>query len=86
MQDIVKQGQIIRALWDEFELITIPIQAPEIQRVEMKKAFYMGALVVMDQIVMKIGEDESVGEEEGALLLQQIHQECMSFFTEAGSQ
>ena len=36
--------ETVKSSWDEFEADIIPKDAPEIQRHEMKRAFYMGAL------------------------------------------
>lgn len=64
--------------WDSFEKSIIPIGAPEIQRIEMRRAFYAGATSLL-QLMLDLGEDD-VTEDGGMMVIEGLRQECRAFF------
>lgn len=41
--DLATQGKIIQGGWRAFEMLVLPESAPDIQRTEMRRAFFAGA-------------------------------------------
>jgi hypothetical protein len=66
------------AQWSEFAGQVIPVDALPVQRIEMKRAFYGGAHVILSMMFHAVGP-ESVSEEEGIKLLETWHRECEVF-------
>lgn len=67
----------IAAHWAAFEALVISPTAPQIQRHEMRLAFYAGAAAVLD-ITYGIG-GESTSEAGGVAILQSLHDESHQF-------
>ena len=70
----------IKEQWERFSDLIIPQNAPEIQKEEMRRAFYCG-VEAMSRIQFNIG-DSSVTEDEAIKILEGIHQECELFAAE----
>lgn len=68
----------INAGWEKFEQQTIPKEAPEIQRTEMRRAFYSGVLTLMK--LMKGLSEQDISEEQVAKFIAQLDRECYEFF------
>lgn len=66
-------------IWREFEKRSLS-NAPIEQRVEMQKAFYMGASTLLG-ILQEIPDD--ISEDEGAEVFEQLHQECKAYLEAA---
>lgn len=64
--------------WKSFESAIIPTDAPDIQKREMRKAFYAGAASVAD-IQYRIGCDD-VSEEEGMKTLEKLHRDIDEYY------
>lgn len=62
--------------WATFETV-LPLNAPPMQRKEMRLAFYAGVEAVL-RILVQIGRDD-VSQEAGEALLQSLHDECQAF-------
>jgi hypothetical protein len=58
--------------WEIFEDAVLPENAPEVQRTEMKKAFFSGALCVLVQVGMS---SKGLSDEEGAEFIQSVYDE-----------
>lgn len=58
-------------------LALLPANAPEVQRKEMKRAFYMGATVMLKQQLMIA--DDTVTEDEGVEILTELAIEINDF-------
>lgn len=75
-------GLSIAAKWEGFEkAILDPINASPMQRLEMKKAFYGGALSVthlMSQAADLTPNTEEA-DDECSVLFQSLHDECLEF-------
>lgn len=64
--------------WEKFEkLILEPINASDIQRLEMKKAFFAGAAEAMS--ILMVVSNKQTSEEAGAAIIEGIVQEIESF-------
>lgn len=65
--------------WLSFEADVIPLTAPSIQHVEMRRAFYSGAIAIL-QYTEQIGEipDELTG----MRMLERLHIEKRAFINE----
>ena len=66
--------------WAEFERRILPKNAPTVQRVETKRAFYAGAQAVL--FVMVQIADADASDEAGAAILEGLHDECRRFGAE----
>lgn len=52
----------IAAMWTDFAAHTVPAEAPPIQRIEMRKAFFAGflqALIALQDVAHQMPEDEA---------------------------
>lgn len=67
----------IKALWESYRDSCIPEGAHETQRVEMRRAFYAGALHVL-ATTYEIGGSE-FSEEDGVETLESMYKECEDF-------
>jgi hypothetical protein len=67
----------IQQAWQTFERDIIPADAPTIQRVEMKRAFYAGAAVILS-VNAHIAE-EGVSEDAAVAILEGLMEEAMLF-------
>lgn len=67
----------LREAWESFEREVVPREAGEVQRTEMRRAFYGGAWAVLCA-AYGIG-DESVSEEQGVEILAGLIRECETF-------
>ena len=74
----------LAAWWQEYESQVIPRAADDIQRQEMRNAFYAGAGAVM-QVNFEIGEP-SVSEEEGLRMLDRLRDELLGFVREKAAE
>lgn len=62
--------------WKSFELAVVPIAAPAIQREEMRRAFYAGAVACFGVVMTAVGPDD---DEECATNLEVLQQELATF-------
>lgn len=69
----------IQSFWEEFKVI-LPKDAPDIQIVEMKKAFYAGAGSIL-KVQYDIG-DKKVSEEAALAILSGLNEEIIVFAEE----
>lgn len=67
----------VAQLWYEFSHRVLPPTAPEIQRIEMRRAFYAGFYGCITASV-EIA-DQCPDEDEGALAFQTLDDECRRF-------
>jgi len=70
----------IQEQWKQFSALVIQNDAPEIQKQEMKLAFYGGAEAVL-RLQLNI-TDPSVSDDAGVQMLEGIHDECRRFAAE----
>ena len=63
--------------WGLFEKAVIPIDAPAIQRQEMRRAFYGGAAALL-RLQWVVG-DGAIGEDAGVAIIEGWHDECLRF-------
>lgn len=70
---------IIEAEWETYRRMTIPPDAPPIQLIEMRRAFYFGANALM-HINQCIGEPD-ISEDAGLSILSSIRAELDAFLT-----
>lgn len=73
-------GVSIAAWWDDFAARVLPEDAPEVQRVEMRRAFYAGvaSLLITQKKLADLTDDE------GAAALDKIEREYTAFFVSGG--
>lgn len=69
--------QIIEEQWMAFERAVLAPTAPEVQRTEMRKAFYAGAAVLF-KVLMDLGEPE-ISEDVGEATLERIGNEIQAY-------
>lgn len=67
----------VGASWTSFEEALLK-GAPEIQRTEMRRAFYGGAFSILAICLTVVG-DPDVPDEDSVKLLDRLHKECMAF-------
>lgn len=65
--------------WTDFENDVIPLDAPPIQHIEMRRAFYAGAIAIL-QFTKKIADIPD--EREGMQMLERLHVEKRAFMAE----
>jgi hypothetical protein len=68
--------------WQEFEKKIMPKNAPEIQRKEMRRAFYAGAWTML-KLVQSLGAD-GIPEEDAIGVLEEVDKECIEFLSQVG--
>jgi hypothetical protein len=68
----------VQERWEQYAAMTIPPDAPEVQRTEMRRAFFQGVWTCLCRCGA-IGDDEEIGEEEGAAMLEAWVGECRGF-------
>jgi len=69
--------------WDAFSALVMPKDAPTLQRLEMRRAFYAGFEAAL-RIQWGIG-DKSISEDAGIAIIEGLHQECKLFAARIGS-
>ena len=67
----------IAAEWERYAASVLPASAPEIQRIECRRAFYAGAMSTL-AIVEGLGEDH-VSEDAGIAILNGLKDESERF-------
>lgn len=72
-----KSTSTIREAWLSYMDEIVPKDAPSTQLQESKRAFVAGAFHVLN-VLTAIGDD-SVTEDEGVTVIEQLHQECETF-------
>lgn len=70
-------GSILNGGWESFQKDVIPPEAGPIQVLEMKKAFFGGAHVIL-ATMLAVG-DSDVPDEVGAQVLDSLHKELQAF-------
>ncbi len=78
----MKQPKIITE-WNEYKARTMPQNVSKIQLQETRRAFYAGAVAVLS-ICQEISAYDWT-EEEGAIALENLMQECVSFASQVGT-
>lgn len=68
---------MIDILWQEFSRAVMPRTAGDVQRQEMRRAFYAGVEGMM-KVLHEIGEDD-ISEEAGCQILDAIKAELLEF-------
>ncbi|MBU6232450.1 hypothetical protein KGP36_07490 [Patescibacteria group bacterium] len=71
---------LVNELWEEFSADVMPEGAPDIQKSEMRKAFYAGALSVIKKFEWICDE---VQEDAAEKIYDEMIGEMMTFFREA---
>lgn len=67
--------------WASFEAIVMPASAGDVQRMEMRRAFYAGfhsALACALEAADESGDNDDLG----ATMIERLHQECAQFARE----
>ena len=67
----------LAAKWNEYAACVIPLDAPEVQRVETKRAFYAGASAMWN--FMSLVSANDISEDEGVNMLSGFEQELVHF-------
>ncbi|HEY9697075.1 MAG TPA: hypothetical protein V6D10_07415 [Trichocoleus sp.] len=79
---MAKKFKIINE-WQSFERAVMPKNASAVQRQEMRRAFYMGAVAMLN-IMKRIGDDPLIDEEAGSAILDSIDAELKDFQSRIG--
>jgi hypothetical protein len=75
------KNQKLETEWQDYSKTAIPINAPAIQRQEMRRAFYAGASAMFS---LMTSIDDSMSDEEGAKVVEALQQECIDFMNRIG--
>lgn len=65
----------------EFERVVLPPSAGEVQRREMRRAFYSGAYAAL-LTCLEAAAESMDDDEQGEALIQALHDECRRFATD----
>lgn len=68
----------IAAQWVNFSLAILPADASQVQRTEMRKAFYAGAAAMLGEC----GAIADLSDDAGVAVLEGLHQEVLLFTAE----
>ena len=68
---------ILQRNWQSFEAVIIPPDAPQVQRDEMKKAFFAGCTIALG-VTFALGNSD-LSEEAASLLLEGMREEIEAF-------
>lgn len=68
----------IRKLWDKYATEMMPQDAPLIQIIETRRAFYAGAASLFGELVTKT-RDEKITEDQGKDFITEINSEISQF-------
>ena len=71
-------GRIIEDQFATYMRHLYPVEIPEVQRLEVRKAFFSGVLVVLGMLEV-IGENYEISEESGGEILESVREECIRF-------
>lgn len=63
--------------WASYEAEVLPATAGETQRIETRRGFYAGAQALL-ALINSVSIDD-VSEDQGAAMIEQLHQELMAF-------
>lgn len=66
----------IQSQWETFAAAVLPQEAPEVQRSEMRRAFYAGSYGMLCQMTGPVAE---VSEEAGCAMIDGYVKECEQF-------
>jgi hypothetical protein len=75
---LMDEGRIIEAGWQSLRLMVVPASAPEMQLIEMRKAFFAGAQHLFASI-MSVMDDSREPTENDLRRVEQIHMELEGF-------
>lgn len=70
---------IIEQEWEEFWKAVKPQNAPEVQRLEMRRAFFAGMHSLLTKIASLFDSEDSEPTAEDLVLMEKIHQELLAF-------
>jgi len=71
----------IQSQWEKFASMTLPKEASETQRTEMRRAFYAGAYAMLAMMSFEVTE---VSDDAGVEIIEGLHQEARLFFEQVG--
>jgi hypothetical protein len=75
----LNSGQILRKAWESFNDICIHKDASQVQRDDMKKAFFGGAVTVLTTLMTIATGEKDLPDEVGAQIIEEMHIEAMQF-------
>ena len=70
--------QLMAEQWDQFSRSVLPRDAPQVQRTEMRRAFYAGAQSILFRVIQAL-TPESEPTDKDVDLLQDVHDELKEF-------
>lgn len=59
---LMDEGRIIEAGWQSFALMVLSPAAPEVQRIEMRKAFFAGSQHLFGSMLISTDDDDPDGD------------------------
>lgn len=74
---------LLQEAWKQFEQGVMPVDAGDVQRQEMRRAFFAGAWTVHCEL-MRIGQDH-ITEAEGQAVLTDLHREFVHYQQRIGN-
>jgi len=78
-----RRGHLMRDNWIQFAERILPEHASAVQRQEMRRAFYAGAMMLLMDLA-ELG-DEDVSEDAGAEVLEATRREVEAFYARIGT-
>jgi hypothetical protein len=69
----------INALWNEFAVLCIPVEAPAEQKREMRRAFYAGVECVLSKLGSEVSEGDADDDPDDMRMMEEITQEMREF-------
>jgi hypothetical protein len=69
----------IQSSWESYQAQVMPKDAPDVQVIETRRAFYAGCQTILG-IMYGIGDD-SISEDAGIQMIETLHQECQLFLS-----
>lgn len=69
----------IQSAYEQWSAATQPRDASDVQRQEIRRAFFSGAFTTLGVLVDATAGDD-VSEDQGVVILEAMHRECEHFF------
>lgn len=69
----------VLAQWNQFRAMVMPHDAPPVQVMEMKRAFYAGAECALNRLASEMSSGDSLDDPNDERVLQEVNQEFQEF-------
>jgi hypothetical protein len=69
----------IQALWNEFRTLVLPPDAPDIQIVDMRRAFYAGVHSAMNRLASEMSDGDALDDPNDERAIREVNEELRMF-------